>query len=144
MRASKDTILDTWLREAKTLHRQAKSDSLSCSLPVLRRLLNTNVLIGLTLPELKKDTTIVQRKHLLQMLAVESGHKSWADFKHALENMFESDQMQLPYSLELKQAGYPTLWFSQSSEAHAYASENGGKVVIVGKQAVCIPDVFEG
>ena len=129
--------LQLWLREAKDLQKRVKSASLSRSLPVLRRLLNTNVLTNLSLIELKNNTSIIQRKHLLQMLAAENGARSWADFKQQVVTAPEGSI--LPNSIELRDAGYPVLWFPNATEATAYKDNHGGKVVKLGSQAAVVP-----
>lgn len=138
MRHQDNPDLQLWLREAKVLQKQATSELLSHSLPVLRRLLSSQVLTNISLKQLKNNTDIIQRKHLLNMLAVENGTRSWADFKNKVES---SPQGSLrPYSVELKDAGYPVLWFSNLEEAHSYSAQRGGKVIQVNSQAVVVPD----
>lgn len=136
MRHQENPDLNLWLREAKVLHRAAKSKSLAQSLPVLRRLLNSNVLTNISLIQLKQSVDIIQRKHLLNMLAIENGSFCWADFKQKLIN--EPNGSIIPSSIELKNAGYPVLWFSTPEEASLYTDKNGGRVVRVGTQAVVI------
>jgi hypothetical protein len=50
---------------SQLLHKSTKSDQLSSSLPILRRLLKHHVLVGLSLPQLQKGISIIQRKHFL-------------------------------------------------------------------------------
>ncbi len=107
MRHQNDHDLKLWLREAKILQKASQSSFLSDSLPVLRRLINTNVLRGLSLPELTKKRDIIQRKHLLNMLAVENGSSCWAEFKQKVEGSTNGEL--LPYSVELRNAA--TLYF---------------------------------
>ncbi|MCB2034182.1 MAG: hypothetical protein KDF57_13060, partial [Ottowia sp.] len=49
------------LREARRLHRAARSDQLSTALPVLRRLIAEGVLAGTSLPQLHRARHTVQR-----------------------------------------------------------------------------------
>ena len=133
--------LQLWLREAKILQNLAKSGSLSHSLPVLRRLLNTQVFTNLSLTELKRNTTMIKRKHLLQLLAAESGYRSWADFKQHIVNLPEGTR--IPSSIALRNAGYPVLWFPNTSEATLYTKNHGGKVVAFGHQAAVVPQQWE-
>ncbi|USD67378.1 hypothetical protein [Vibrio sp. SCSIO 43136] len=137
MRHQDNPDLQLWLREAKVLHKAALSPSLANSLPVLRRLLSAKVLEGISLPELKSQSEIIQRKHLLHMLAAENGKRCWAEFKQQIESAPQGSI--LPNSLELKEAGYPVLWFSSLSEANRYSEEHGGKVIKVGEQAAVTP-----
>lgn len=141
MRHHNSPDLQLWLREAKVLHKQSKSDSLVRSLPVLRRLLSAEVLSNISLVELKNSNTMIQRKHLLQMLAVENGTRCWADFKLQVEVAPEGSIR--PNSLELKDAGYPVLWFSNVDEANAYTEHHGGKIVKLGSQAAVVPSRWE-
>jgi hypothetical protein len=135
MQSNNDT-LKRLLREANKLHKTVKTGSLSQSLPILRRLITSKTLTQLSLPELRNKPDIVQRKHLLQMLAHEAGYSSWASYKHALETAdSEHDEH---YSLALQHAGYPNLWFSSLNEAEEYVKHHGGKPVAVGRQAVVI------
>lgn len=121
---------------AKQLHRAATSDSLRVSLPVLRRILATHTLRELSLPQLHKQRTVVQRKHLLRTLAVEAGFDSWEHYSQALRCMTVA---QLPHLDVLHTStGYPNLWFSTHEEALAHAQEHGGRVMRVGGQAVVL------
>jgi hypothetical protein len=130
------TAANTVLHEARTLHRAANSDSLSRSLPVLRRLLASGVLHGLALPELHRRRDTVQRKHILRMLAMEAGFGSWEAYRPALTRMTVA---QLPhFDLARRDAGYPNHWFSSLEEAQAHAALHGGRVMTVGKQAVVL------
>lgn len=138
MRHQDNSDLQIWLREAKVLHKQATSKSLAHSLPVLRRLLSTQVLTNISLKQLKSNTDIIQRKHLLHMLAVENGEICWADFEHKVSASPQGSM--LPYSVELKNAGYPVLWFSSLEEAQDYSEQHSGKVIQVNNQAVVVPD----
>jgi hypothetical protein len=135
MQSNNDTLKHL-LREARKLHKTVKTGSLSQSLPILRRLITSKTLTQLSLPELRNKPDIVQRKHLLQMLAHEAGYSSWASYKQAIEatNTKHDDH----YSLVLQQAGYPNLWFSSLNEAEEYVKYHGGKPVAVGTQAVVI------
>lgn len=121
---------------ARNLHRAIHSDSLAVSLPVLRRLLATATLTGISLPELHRQRAIIQRKHLLRFLAIEAGFQSWEDYRIALDAMTleqVSHFDQLPRS-----AGYPNLWFSSYEEAQDYAWENNGRALRVGSQAMVL------
>jgi hypothetical protein len=119
---------------ARQPHRAAVSDSLSASLPVLRRLLSTDTLRGLTLPQVRKQRTLVQRKHLLRMLAIEAGHARWEFYWQALRDM----TVEQPPHLDLLRtsAGYPNFWFATQEQAQAHAHEHGGRGLQVGTQAV--------
>ncbi len=126
------------LREAKRLHRAAASESLALSLPVLRRLLAQQVLQGVSLPELRRHRHIVQRKHLLRLLALDAGFANWETYRAALPGVPVAD---LPhFDLVRAQAGYPNLWFSTPEEAERHVALRGGRMMRVGLQAVVLPD----
>lgn len=136
MRIEQANLVELWLYEAKLLHKSTKSDQLSHSLPTLRRLLNCNVLVGISLPELQKESSIIQRKHLLQLIAKENGFNSWVEFKTVLESESGTSDNYIPQRLKLKNIGYPALWFSTMDEAVSYAKIHGGEAISVGTQAV--------
>jgi hypothetical protein len=124
------------LRIGRNLQRAAESESLATALPILRRLLATATLTAISLPELQRNRDIIQRKHVLRMLAVEAGFKSWEDYRHALENM-SADEVG-HYDQLHRIAGYPNVWFSTYAEAEHYACEHSGRAVRVGSQAVVL------
>ncbi len=125
------------LREAKRLHRAATSDSLSQALPVLRRFLNAGATPIASLPDLFRQRHGLQRKHVLRLLAMEAGYSSWEAYRPALSqltaNQFEH--------LAVSETGFAhlNLWFASEVDALAFVSENGGRVVRVGQQAVVMP-----
>lgn len=129
------------LRAAKLLHRQAVADSRMQSLPVLRRLISSQVLWGLNLPQLFDQKAMVQRKHVLQMLALEAGMSDWASYRDALAG--NSPDVHLPLEALSLHAGYPNHWFSTLEQAREHAAKRGGQVVQVGTQAVVLPNVAE-
>lgn len=137
---SRDSGPDSILREAKKLHRAAVSQSLSESLPVLRRLLSAQVIRGLTLPELSRRRGMVRRKHVLRTLAVEAGFSSWEAFRGSPSSVL-SESLRRFEVLERK-AGYPNLWFSSFEEAERHAAINGGRAIRFGQQAVVFAEDF--
>ncbi|MEY4749487.1 MAG: hypothetical protein RIQ60_1701 [Pseudomonadota bacterium] len=126
------------LREARRLHKAATSGQLATSLPILRRLLASQVLTGISLPELSRQSALVQRKHLLRLLAIEAGHASWEDYRRALDTLC-ADQLE-HFDIAHQGAGHLNLWFSTLAEAQAHAAEQGGRAVRVGQQAVVLID----
>lgn len=124
------------LRIARHLHRAVNSESLAISLPVLRRLIATKTLTEISLPELQRRRDIVQRKHVLRMLAVEAEFNCWEDYRHALDEM-NADQVS-HFDQLARSVGYPNLWFSTFEEAQDYAWENNGRVLKIGSQAVVL------
>ncbi len=130
-------ILNSLLRVAKSLHRAARSESRLQSLPILRRLISSETFREISLPELHRQRGIIQRKHILQMLALEAGYGSWAAYKKEIND--KPAEQPLHYSLALRYAGYPNIWFRSFAEAEHYATEHGGQPIAVGQQAVVIP-----
>ncbi|MGE7955353.1 hypothetical protein ACQKQA_01935 [Pseudomonas sp. NPDC089530] len=127
------------LREAKRLHRGATCGALACALPILRRLLASNSLPGLTLPELYRQRDRVQRKHLLRTLASEAGFASWEAYRQALDEL-APEQLQ-HFELVYRQAGHLNCWFSSATEAREYVASHGGRLLSVGQQAVVLVDL---
>lgn len=124
------------LRIARNLHHAAYSEAKVIALPVLRRLLATATLTAISLPELYRSRDIIQRKHILRMLAVEVGFNCWEDYRHALDTMSVA---QLAHFDHVRRtAGYPNLWFSNYEEAQDYAKANNGHALRVCDQAVVL------
>jgi len=134
--SSSESAAEVLLRTARHLHRSAFSDSLSIALPVLRRLLATSTLTAVSLVELQRNRDIIQRKHVLRMLAIEAGFNSWEDFRHALDRM-SVDEIN-HYDPLRGAVGYPNLWFSNYEEAQAYANEHNCRPLRFGMQALVI------
>ncbi len=132
-------VVSLLLREARKLHRAATSKSLADSLPILRRLLGTQVIRGMTLPELSRQRHTVQRKHVLRALAIEAGYSGWEAYRGALIDM-EPDRFQ-QFDVLRRTAGYPNLWFSSVAAAESYAVEHGGHAIRVGQQAVVLVEM---
>ena len=122
------------LREAKALHRAAVSESLAASLPVLRRLLASQVIRSMSLTELRRCRHRVQRKHVLRVLAIEAGYAGWNEYRAAIAEA-QPEALQ-PFDVLRRTAGYPNLWFSSLKEAEDYAVVQGGHPIRVGRQAV--------
>lgn len=133
-----EDLLIALSREARRLHKLALSNSKMKSLPVLRRLINSQVLSQLSLVELYQQQSLIQRKHLLNLLAKEMGYSHWALLKSALEH--PEVNIESHSSAVLLGVGYPNLWFSNMEKALEYTSNNSGKAVRVGEQAVVVPN----
>ncbi|GAA5481392.1 hypothetical protein Hsar01_00601 [Haloferula sargassicola] len=121
----------------KRLHRAARSGSPAESLPVLRRLLKSGVVRGHSLSSLFAQRAIIQRKHLLQLLALEAGHGDWPGFRRTLAGL-PPDQLEA-FDLIVREAGYPNHWFATYEEAEHFAHTRGGRCLRVGGQGVVIP-----
>ncbi|MFC3154206.1 hypothetical protein [Gilvimarinus japonicus] len=134
---SSSAVVESFLREAKRPQRAACSGDLADCLPVLRRLLAQRVFTGVTLPQLRRRQGLVQRKHTLQLLALEAGYSCWAECRRALETLPAERAEQ--YHLASRYAGYPNHWFSSLQEAKAFASQHGGYPLAYGRQGVVVP-----
>jgi hypothetical protein len=130
------------LRHARRLHRIAVSDALSRSLPVLRRVLSSHTLHGVSLPELFRTRSSVQRKHILRTLAIEAGFPNWEAYRWALRTM-SVDQL-AHFDMIQREIGYPNFWFSTLAQAQEHALKHGGKTMRVGRQAVVVPLIAGG
>lgn len=124
------------LTQARQLHRQAGSDSPASALPVLRRLIDQQIMRNIRLPALYQSRHVIQRKHLLQLLAREAGHSSWAEYRSHLQSVTPAQLVH--FDLLRQSAGYPNVWFSSIVQANQHAQTQGGRVMAVGTQAVVI------
>ena len=131
------TATDYLRFKAKKLLNCARSDAKSSSLPVLRRLISSKVFRTVKLSDLFQHRQHIQRKHLLQLLALEAGFSDWAALK---ANYKELSADRLPKdSSRLFEIGYPNLWFPSHREAADYIAEFGGELIPQGEQAVVVP-----
>ncbi len=130
------TAIALVLREAKRLHRLAQSDSLSSSLPALRRLLGTQVLRNMSLPQAFRLRSTVQRKHLLRLLAIEAGYASWEEYRPALVDVLPSA---LDHFIVLRDGwAFAHSWFASEQQAQTQVASAGGRVVRIGHHAVAL------
>lgn len=122
------------LREAKRLHHGAKSDALSSSLPVLRRLLSAGVLRNTTLPKAFHARSGLQRKHFLRLLALEAGFPSWETYRPILMTTHPSELD----AFVVLEKGWAFLhnWFPSVEQAEV--AKTGGRVVRIGSHAVVL------
>jgi len=124
------------LRQARKLHRAARSDSLAAAMPALRRLQAAGVIPGADLMGLYRQRQALQRKHFLRMLAVEAGFPDWERFRPQLAQMPAEAFEHFKFGNELAGALHP--WFANEAQAQDYAQRHGGRVVRVGRQAVVV------
>ncbi|HYD58765.1 MAG TPA: hypothetical protein VEC35_00320 [Noviherbaspirillum sp.] len=122
-------------RVARRLLREAHSEKPSSSLPVLRRLLQSGVVPAARLTDLYHARESVQLKHMLRMIAAELGYPGWEACKHEIDRKPASTLDR--FRLDLGAFGdYNQVWFSNEKEAQQWQAENGGQVVVYGRQAV--------
>lgn len=131
-----EAVISALLWQAKRLHRGACSDAKVTALPILRRLLASQVIRDVSLPALFKQRAMIQRKHLLHMLAMEAGEANWQDYRRLLvagkgHSVIDTDK-------HLRDAGYPNLWFSSFDQAQRHAEQHGGRAVAVSTQGVVL------
>lgn len=125
------------LREARRLHRAAQSPQLHIALPVLRRLIASGALTRQSLPELARERATLQRKHVLQAIALEAGYPSWESWRPALEGAMGCEWLEQQDLL--RHTGQLNLWFPDEAQARAHAAVHGGRVLRVGRQGVVVP-----
>ncbi len=106
------------------------------SLPALRRVLATGTLQDISLPELRRRRSMVQRKHILRTLAIEAGYSSWESYRQELSHMETAELTH--FDLIRPAAGYPNLWFPTSAQAAEHAGTHGGRAVRVGSHGVIV------
>lgn len=132
---TQSTNLDLVLREARKLHRYAQSEVLSKSLPVLRRVIATQAIQNISLPQLRRQKEFIKRKQVLHMLAIEAGFLCWAELKNAVEI---NPAKYLKLQANVSHLCGPNLWFSTYAEAQSYAQEHGGEALQSGKNGVVV------
>jgi hypothetical protein len=130
------------LADARRLHRLALRGPLAAALPVMRRLIRAGMFPAFSLPELHRQRGSIRRKHVLRMLAIESGYRSWEEFLPVLESAALTDLTLTKDSLI--DPSQLNLWFSSLDLAIRFTHEYGGEVVSVGPQAVVLPRTRPG
>lgn len=136
--SSTNSLIQDFKREAKKLHKQTNTTNKLRALPVIRRLINHNVFMDISVMELLNLRAEIKLKHIYHLLAREVGYQTWGELKQQMSVGF--DEKKQHYSLKLKGAGYPNLWFSNFTEAENYVRLNGGEAINVGEQAVVVPN----
>jgi len=129
--------LDSFLRTAKILHRITKNGSISQIMPIIRRLHTADIFYGKALSQVFKERLILQRKHFLRLLAIESGYKNWETLKPALES---AQPLHIAESFTdiVNDTSVMKIWCSSELEAKNYVAVNGGEVVQYGDQAMVL------
>jgi len=127
-----------YLREhARRLLRHAREGGTSAALPVLRRLLASNVMHAERLADLHASRGELQLKHVLSMLAAELGYAGWDACKGDIDARPPAciDRYRLD-------AGafndFEKNWFASEADAHEWQRGHGGYIVRYGEQAVAI------
>ncbi|MEO8249966.1 MAG: hypothetical protein ABI589_11400 [Burkholderiales bacterium] len=112
--------------QARRLHRAALSESVSASLPVLRRLRAAGIFSNEPLSVLFAGRRQIKRKHLLRLLAIEAGFGDWESLCAAVAH----DPCSRRSEIDLIERCWMHAndWFATEREAHAYAAVHGGKV----------------
>lgn len=124
------------LAHARFLHRSACSDSLSSGLPVLRRLQEAGILARLSLPRLWTQRSMVQRKHILRMLAHEMGFADWERCKAQLARSSPEavDHLKIGYDW----VGRFNHWFADEARARVLLERHGGRLMRWGGHVVVV------
>lgn len=124
-------------RYARRLLRDACSSEPSRVLPVLRRIVAAKVGPELCVIDLYPVRTTLQLKHILHMLAKELGFGVWELCKEKIDGC--PSKILDRYRLDLGMFGdYRQNWFADAATAQAWQKQNGGYLVVVGKQVVAI------
>jgi len=122
-------------RYARLLLREARSDQPSRSLPVIRRVQAAGAIPAGRLSELYHARTSLQLKHMLRTVAAELGYATWGACKHEVDKL--PPEALDRFRLDLGAFGdYNQVWFSNETAAQQWQKENGGHVVLYGRQAV--------
>ncbi|EGU61701.1 hypothetical protein VINI7043_21276 [Vibrio nigripulchritudo ATCC 27043] len=129
--------VESLLREARKLHRVAKSGSVSDAMPIIRRVEKSGVCFGQPVSSLYNQRQTLKRKHFLRMLSIEAGYNSWESYKPVL--LAQQDGAAFTPDFDEKVLSTLNLWFSTEEEAQTYANQHGGEVLKYGNQAVVIP-----
>jgi hypothetical protein len=124
-------------RYARRLLRQARADEPLKTLPVLRRIIATQVMPELRVTDLYAVRASIQLKHVLHMLARELEFSAWEVCKHSIDSMPAAVLDR--YRLELGMFGdYEKNWFPDMETARAWQQQNGGYLVSYGRQVVAL------
>lgn len=124
-------------RYARRLLRQARADEPLKTLPVLRRIIATQVMPELRVTDLYPVRASIQLKHVLHMLARELEFSAWEVCKHSIDSMPAAVLDR--YRLELGMFGdYEKNWFPDMETARAWQQQNGGYLVRYGRQVVAL------
>jgi len=119
------------------LLRQARADEPLKTLPVLRRIIATQVMPELRVTDLYAVRASIQLKHVLHMLARELEFSAWEVCKHSIDSMPAAVLDR--YRLELGMFGdYEKNWFPDMETARAWQQQNGGYLVSYGRQVVAL------
>jgi hypothetical protein len=128
-----------WLRQARLLHRSARSDQRCDCLPVLRRLKAAGLFDALSLPQLFHLRHQVQRKHVLHMLARERGAPHWEALRPQL-----TEAASAPWLAQQRLGAEGTAelhhWFATVAEAAEFAARHGGEVLRHGAHAAVLAE----
>jgi len=124
-------------RYARRLLRQARANEPLKTLPVLRRIIATQVMPELRVTDLYPVRASIQLKHVLHMLARELEFSAWEVCKHSIDSMPAAVLDR--YRLELGMFGdYEKNWFPDMETARAWQQQNGGYLVSYGRQVVAL------
>lgn len=131
------TNSDFLRRYARRLLRDARSLEPSKSLPILRHIVAADIMPELRITEVYSVRATLQLKHILHMLAKESGFAAWELCKQRIDQC--APEILDRYRLELGMFGdYQQNWFADADTAQAWQKENGGYLINVGNQVVAI------
>jgi hypothetical protein len=134
--ASAQDALRLVLRHAKQLQRDARSDSLAGSLPVLRRCWHPG---SSATPRWPACTRSGSGYSASTSCACSRWKPAMRAGRTTARTLATLDPGQLEhFDLLRRHVGYPNLWFASLEEAQRHAAEHGGRAMRCGRQAVVI------
>ncbi|MGC9492662.1 hypothetical protein, partial [Vibrio genomosp. F10] len=113
--------IETLLREARVLHRAARTGSITQALPILRRIKASGACHDQSISSLFNQRNTLQRKHFLRVLALEAGYTSWEKYKPVL--LTRPEQAFVNSVHNGNDIATLNLWFSSEQQAQAYAKK---------------------
>jgi hypothetical protein len=124
-------------RYARRLLRAAHAEHSSTALPVLRRIVATQVTPEIPVTALYPLRASLQLKHVLHMLAREIGFPSWETCAREVDA--KPSALLDRYRFELGMfRDFETNWFPDMTIAQDWQREHGGYLIAYGRQAVAI------
>lgn len=131
---SPPSAVESMLRVARKLHRQAQTGPITTAMPAIRRAYAAGVFGEQALSAVYQKRQTLQRKHFLRTLAIEAGFADWARLLPALKTLAPEAVAHLT-TLPGNFGGL-NHWFSTHEEAQTFAHAHGREFVAMGQQAM--------
>ena len=124
-------------RCARRMLNDVHSTHPSQALPAVRRLHTANVLPAVRLTDLYRQRNAIRLKHVLHAIAAELGYANWTDCKREVDR--RPATLLDRFRMDIGAYGdYNKLWFADEGAARDWQLQNGGHVVVYGKQAAVV------